>query len=65
LIILNIFSPNVNCYHRMRLLPHVSPPPKAVSRTRESFLIVPSRTASSRAMGTVAEEMLPYFSIVM
>ena len=65
MIILNIFGANVNRYQCTRLEPQVSPPPKAVRRTSESFLMEPSRTASSRAMGTVAEEMLPYFSIVM
>jgi hypothetical protein len=56
-----------NCradYHRMRALPQVNPPPKAVKRTRSPGLTVPSRTASSRAMGTVAEEIFPYRSMV-
>jgi hypothetical protein len=50
-------------HHLMRALPHVNPPPKAVRRTRSPGWMVPSRTASSRAMGTVAEEIFPYFSM--
>ncbi len=61
LIILNIFISNVNRYQRTRLLPQVSPPPNAVRSTSEPFFMEPSRTASSSAMGTVAEEILPYF----
>lgn len=50
-------------YHLIRELPHVNPPPKAVSKTRSPGWMVPSLTASSRAMGIVAEEMFPYLSM--
>lgn len=51
-------------YHLIKELPQVSPPPKAVSRTRFPLFIVPSLTASSRAMGIVADDIFPYFSMV-
>jgi len=51
-------------YHLIRLLPQVSPPPNAVRQTSLPDLIVPSLTASSRAMGTVADDMFPYLSMV-
>jgi hypothetical protein len=48
----------------MRLLAQVRPPPNAVRMIKSPFWIDPSRTASSRAMGMVAEEIFPYLSIV-
>ena len=52
-------------YQRMRELPHVKPPPKAVNRTRLPRWILLSLTATSRAMGTVAEDILPKCSMVI
>ena len=52
-------------HHLIKELPHVRPPPNAVKRTSLPFTIVPFLTASSRAIGTVAEDILPYFSMVM
>ena len=51
-------------HHLIKLLPQVRPPPNAVRTIRSPFWIDPFRTASSKAIGTVADEMLPYFSIV-
>ena len=48
------------CYHRMRALPQVRPPPKTGRQTISSFFMLPSRTASSRAIAHDAEEMFPY-----
>ena len=39
--------------------PQVKPPPKVVSSTLEPDLTRPSLTASARAMGTEAAEVLP------
>jgi hypothetical protein len=51
-------------YHLIRLLAHVRPPPNAVRTIKSPLSIDPSRTASSRAIGIVAEEILAYFSMV-
>ena len=51
-------------YQRMRALPQVKPPPNTGRQTRLPSLILPSRTASSRAMAQDAEEILPYLCMV-
>ena len=49
----------VQVYHRISADAHVSPAPKAPSITREPLVIRPWRTASSRAMGIDAADVLP------
>ncbi len=54
------FGTGFAAYHLMRALPQVRPPPKTGRQTRSFCLMLPSLTASSRAMAQEAEEMLPY-----
>jgi hypothetical protein len=51
-------------YHRIKADAQVRPPPKASSRMRLFSLILPSRTASSSAMGMEAAEVFPYLWMV-
>jgi hypothetical protein len=51
-------------YHLISELAQVSPPPKAVRQIKSAPWMLPSRTAESKVMGTVAEEILANFSIV-
>src|SRR5713101_6599967 len=46
-------------YHRTTDAPQVRPPPQAFNTTISLSWILPSRTASSRAMGIEAAEVLP------
>ncbi len=46
--------------HLTRALPQVNPPPKTGRHTRSPSLMLPSRTASSKAMAQDAEEIFPY-----
>jgi hypothetical protein len=46
-------------YHRTTDAPQVRPPPQAFSTTMSLSWILPSRTASSRAIGIEAAEVLP------
>jgi len=47
-------------YHLTRALPQVKPPPKTGRQTRWPSWMLPSLTASSKAMAQEAEEMFPY-----
>jgi len=51
-------------YHRNSALPQVKPPPKTGRQTRSSILMLPSRTASSKAIAQEAEDILPYLWMV-
>ena len=46
-------------YHSRTVAPHVNPPPNTTKSTMSPFFTRPHRTASSRATGTDAAEMLP------
>src|SRR5690606_14411844 len=46
--------------HRTRAPAHVSPAPKPTMRTRSPSLTSPAWSASSRATGTEAADVLPY-----
>src|SRR3990172_9429961 len=51
-------------YHRTKAEAQVRPPPNASNSRRLLSLILPSRTASSSAMGMEAAEVLPYLGSV-
>lgn len=52
----------VSFYNVMIAEAHVRPPPKATRRIVSPGLARPSRIASSRAIGTDAADVLPYFA---
>src|SRR4030042_4773520 len=51
-------------YHFISTLPHVRPPPNTGMQIISPFLMLPSLTASSRALAQDAEDELPYLSMV-
>src|SRR5204863_6025995 len=50
-------------HQRMTAAPQARPPPNAENSRRSSALSLPCSTASSSAMGSEADEVLPYLSM--
>ena len=57
--------PTADGYNCRSVLPHVKPAPKVTSSSRSPGFALPSRIASSKAMMTVAAEVLPYLSTLI
>src|SRR6266545_7327036 len=51
------------CYHRIRAVAQVSPPPIVARQTRSPVCTLPARTAASSVSGSDEEEVFPYHSI--
>ena len=54
------YRTQIEGYHRMSMVAQVRPAPKPLKRTKSPRWILPSRYASSRAKGMLADEVLPY-----
>src|SRR5690625_2163051 len=51
--------------HFKAIAPHVRPPPNPTKTIKSSYLILPLFAASDKAIGIDAEELLPYFLMVV